>query len=124
MRCILEESDPPSVHCALNLVNPPFLRPPKKLVLNAKSKTRLYREVNARNKSDVYENILFASYSFSTICYFRMIAVFEGVMRAMQSVWVRLFKRLSVHSVYIVVNEHQRDRDCTLRTELSNIKAP
>ena len=30
-----------------------------------------------------------ASYIFSTIWYFRMIAVFENVMRAMQSGWVR-----------------------------------
>ena len=28
-----KESDPPSMHCALNLVNPLFLRPPKKLVV-------------------------------------------------------------------------------------------
>ena len=49
-----------------------------------------YREVksvcnvNAGNKPRLYKKyIVFASYGFSTICYFRMIAVFENSMRAM-----------------------------------------
>ena len=64
-----------------------FLRPPKKLVVAIERKIRLHWEVNARNQCYLYENIPFASYSFSTICYFRMIAVFESVLRATYSGW-------------------------------------
>ena len=48
--------------------------------------------MNAGNKCHLYENMLFASYSFSKICYFPMIAIFESAMRAMQSGWVTLLK--------------------------------
>ena len=59
-----------------------------------------YREIKSvwiasrmlQNKSHLYENILFATYSFTTIFNFRIIAVFESVMRAMQSGWIRVSK--------------------------------
>ena len=42
---------------------------------------------------------IYYSHSFSAILYFRMIAVFDSFMRAMQSGWVSLFNFLRNHVI-------------------------
>ena len=83
--------------------------------------------MNARNNSHLCQNIRFASYGFSTICYFRMIAVFESFMRVLQSGWARLlnyfkdkllFYLFAVFSGKIVFYTHPPEQH-TLPTHLS-----
>ena len=69
------------MHCTPNLDNPPFFKPPTKLVITSEKKNSFASRVS------YLQNILFASHSFFTISHFRMITVFENVMSAMQSRW-------------------------------------